>query len=87
MRSYALGLTALSLLTCAGCSITRPEAARVEKLLPPSQLLADCRTPALRDSTTQGLVDLAIDQAGALRDCTADKAALRSWAQEVAKSE
>jgi len=35
--------------------------------------------PSLRDTTTQGLVDLALEQAGALRDCNSDKVALRAW--------
>ena len=55
---------------------------QVEKQYPPKTLLADCRTPVLRDSTTQGLVDLALEQAGAIRDCNSDKEALRAWAGE-----
>ncbi len=56
---------------------------RVERLLPPQELLADCEHATAPDERTNaGLVRWLKDEQYAIDVCNADKAALRAWAQE-----
>ncbi|MCK4164749.1 Rz1-like lysis system protein LysC [Ralstonia pseudosolanacearum] len=75
-----LGLALLS-LTLFGTACT-PKV-RVERLLPPQELLADCEHATAPDERTNaGLVRWLKDEQYAMDVCNADKAALRAWAQE-----
>ncbi|MHA6903337.1 hypothetical protein ACJBUE_20990 (plasmid) [Ralstonia syzygii subsp. celebesensis] len=75
-----LGLVLLSLMLFGtGCT---PQV-RVERLLPPQDLLADCEhADAPTERTNAGLVLWLKNEQYALDVCNADKAALRAWAQE-----
>lgn len=75
-----LGLVLL-FLTLFGTGCT-PQV-RVERLLPPQELLADCEhATAPEERTNAGLARWLKDEQYALELCNADKTALRAWAQE-----
>ncbi len=75
-----LGLVLLS-LTLFGTACT--PRVRVERLLPPQELLDDCEhATAPEERTNAELARWLKDEQYALDACNADKAALRAWAQE-----
>lgn len=81
-RPILIGLASLSLmLSLTGCSTTRYITV-VERELPPSYLLEDCQEPAsIRPAVNADLIRHLHDWRNAFRQCNADKAALRAWAE------
>lgn len=68
-----------ALLGLAGCA-TRPEF-----VLPDPVLLADCPIPGIQGDTNLALAQGYNARGRALRDCNADKAGLRAWADRLSK--
>ena len=55
------------------------------KLTPPAVLLLKVPEPRLAGNTNAALLDYSLEMRAALRNANADKAALRTWANEIAK--
>lgn len=54
---------------------------RVERVLPPEELLMDCPAPNGLLKTNRDLAQRALDLKQSLALCNADKAALRAWSK------
>lgn len=77
MRSSRNALALSVVILASGCATTVPPV----KLTPPVELLADCVEPPGGYKTNGELLRYSEALKEALRGCTADKRALRAWAE------
>lgn len=81
--NYKRTLLGLVLLCLTLCGTACAPVVKVERLLPPADLLADCaHADEPPERTNAGLGRWLKAEQAALDVCNADKAALRAWAQE-----
>ena len=83
-------LLALMTVVLAGCATTVPQTVTITKTVPvypPTALYDDGPTcqhaPARSSGTVYDLAQALASERGAVTRCMADRAALRSWAQEL----
>jgi len=81
IRKLTPGLLLLCLLLCGACSgkehaVTVPV---VVRLSPPDSLLRETVEPEWKGETNGDLAEHAISLRASLRECNADKAAIRFW--------
>lgn len=70
----------IATLFLVGCATVAPQ---VVKLLPPAELLADCKDIPDKPTTNGALAKQRDDLKASIKECNADKKALREWAERA----